>query len=130
MPILDSHAPISMTQREVAVVVAKSIAASGLPVPGPKFRNDVDHIQIDPIVIERRVTQPMPGVRLQFEVKEGMGVTLNINLADFEASPKGYLTELYTHLRPMMRNCAKMRRNRKLVNDALYDVMTEAKADG
>lgn len=128
MAILDSSKPVSLTQREVAVVVAQAIAKARLPVPSSRYRNDVEHIQIDPIVLEVKVTQPKPGVRLQFEAEGGFGIGLNINLAEFEAGPVQYLKDMFAHLYPMLRNSQKMRRNKKLMDSAIYDVLTEGAA--
>ena len=128
MAILDSNKPVSLTQREIAVVVAQSVAKTGLPIPGGKFRNDVDHIQIDPIVIEARVTQPKQGVRLQFEVLGGFGVSLNIKIGEFESDPVGYLKDLFGQLHPMMRNAQKLRDKKRIENQAMYDFLTKGVA--
>lgn len=128
MAILDSNKPITLTQREVAVVVAQAIAKTGLPVPCKQYRNDVDHIQIDPIIIEHKVTQPKKGVRLQFMTRDSFGVAFNVNLEEFEAGPVAYLEDLFAHLAPMLRNTAKMRKNKRLFDSAVYDVLTEGAA--
>jgi hypothetical protein len=128
MAILESNKPVSLTQREIAVVVAQAVAKAALPIPSGKFRNDVDHIQIDPIVIEAKVTQPKPGIRLQFEVEGGYGVTLNVTLKEFEASPVAYLQDLFKQLHPMLRNCQRLRNNKRLMNQAMYDILTEGVA--
>jgi len=130
MAILDSNKPVSLTQREIAVVVAQAVAKTGLPVPGGKFRNDVDHIQIDPIVIESRVTQPHPGVRLQFEVIGGFGVSLNVKIGEFESDPVGYLKDLFKQLHPMLRNAQKLRDKKRIENQAMYDFLTKDAANG
>lgn len=131
MAILETDKPVNLTQREVAVIVAKSISETGLPVPSGKVRNDVNHIQIDPIVLEKRVTQPKMGVRLQFMTKDDFKVDFNINIEEFEANPGGYMTDLFEHLGRMLRNGAKMRKNTKLLNSAMYDILTnEAPANG
>jgi len=128
MAILDSNKPVSLTQREIAVVVAQAVAKTGLPIPGGKFRNDVDHIQIDPVVIEARVTQPKQGVRLQFEVTGGFGVSLNVNLEEFEENPVYYLKDLFNQLHPMMRNVQKLRDKKRIENQAMYDFLTKGAA--
>lgn len=128
MAILETSKPVTMTQREIAVVVAKAIAKAGLPVPTGKVRNDVDHIQIDPIIIEKRVTSPKLGVRLQFVTDKDFGVGFNVNIDEFEADPKGYLTDLFEHLGRMLRNSAKMRKNKKLFDSAVYDILTQEAA--
>jgi len=128
MPILESDKRVDLTQREVAVVTAKAIAKAGLPIPNGRFRNDVEHIQIDPIIIEHRVTKREPGVRLQFMVEHELGVTFNVNLREFAENPTGYLTDLFEHLRPMMRNSIKLRKRKQIINQALYEIMTEEAA--
>lgn len=128
MAILESDKPVNLTQREVAVVVARAIAKTGLPVPNGKYRNDVDHIQIDPIVIEKRVTQPKPGVRLQFMTEANFGVDFNINLEEFEKAPVAYLKDLFEHLAPMLRNGQKFRKNKRLMDSAIYDILTQETA--
>ena len=131
MAILETDKPVNLTQREVAVIVAKSISETGLPVPSGKIRNDVSHIQIDPIILEKRVTQPKMGVRLQFMTKDDFKVDFNINIEEFEASPGNYMTDLFEHLGRMLRNGTKMRKNTKLMNSAMYDLLTnEAPANG
>ena len=131
MAILESNKPVSLTQREIAVVVARAVAKAALPIPSGKFRNDVDHIQIDPVVIEAKVTQPKSGVRLQFEVEGGYGITLNVKLEEFEASPMAYLKDLFKQLHPMLRNCQRLRNNKRLMNQAMYDILTKgASANG
>jgi hypothetical protein len=128
MAILDSNKPVSFTQREIAVVIAQAVAKTGLPIPGGKFRNDVDHIQIDPIVIEARVTQPKQGVRLQFEVLGGFGISLNVKIQEFESDPAGYLKDLFGQLHPMMRNAQKLRDKKRIENQAMYDFLTKGVA--
>jgi len=128
MAILDSNKPVSFTQREIAVVIAQAVAKTGLPIPGGKFRNDVDHIQIDPIVIEARVTQPKQGVRLQFEVIGGFGISLNVKIQEFESDPVGYLKDLFGQLHPMMRNAQKLRDKKRIENQAMYDFLTKGVA--
>jgi hypothetical protein len=128
MAILDSNKPVSFTQREIAVVIAQAVAKTGLPIPGGKFRNDVDHIQIDPIVIEARVTQPKQGVRLQFEVLGGFGISLNVKIQAFESDPAGYLKDLFGQLHPMMRNAQKLRDKKRIENQAMYDFLTKGVA--
>ena len=128
MAIIDSNKPVSLTQREIAVVVAQAVAKTGLPITGGKFRNDVDHIQIDPIVIEARVTQPKQGVRLQFEVTGGFGVSLNVKIGEFESDPVGYLRDLFKQLHPMMRNAQKLRDKKRIENQAMYDFLTKGVA--
>ena len=128
MAILDSNKPVSFTQREIAVVIAQAVAKTGLPIPGGKFRNDVDHIQVDPIVIEARVTQPKQGVRLQFEVLGGFGVSLNVKIQEFESDPVGYLKDLFGQLHPMMRNAQKLRDKKRIENQAMYDFLTKGVA--
>ena len=128
MAILDSSKPVSLTQREIAVVVAKAIAKAGLPIPSGRYRNDVGHIQIDPIVIEARVTQPKQGVRLQFEVLGGFGVSLNIKIGELESDPVGYLKDLFGQLHPMMRNAQKLRDKKRIENQAMYDFLTKGVA--
>ena len=130
MAILDSNKPVSFTQREIAVVIAQALAKTGLPIPGGKFRNDVDHIQIDPIVIEARVTQPHPGVRLQFEVIGGYGVSLHVKIGEFESDPVYYLKDLFSQLHPMMRNAQKLRDKKRIENQAMYDFLTKDAANG
>lgn len=131
MAILESDKPVNLTQREIAVIVAKSIKETGLPVPSGRIRNDVDHIQIDPIILEKRVTDPKIGVRLQFVTKDEFKVDFNINIEEFEANPGGYMTDLFERLGEMLRNGLKMRRNTKLMNNAMYDILTkEAAANG
>jgi hypothetical protein len=128
MAILDSNKPVSFTQREIAVVIAQAVAKTGLPIPGGKFRNDVDHIQIDPIVIEARVTQPKQGVRLQFEVLGGFGISLNVKIQEFESDPAGYLKDLFGQLHPVMRNAQKLRDKKRIENQAMYDFLTKGDA--
>ena len=128
MAIIDSNKPVSFTQREIAVVIAQAVAKTGLPITGGKFRNDVDHIQIDPIVIESRVTQPHPGVRLQFEVTGGYGVSLHVKIGEFESDPVGYLRDLFKQLHPMMRNAQKLRDKKRIENQAMYDFLTKGVA--
>jgi hypothetical protein len=131
MAILESDKPVNLTQREIAVIVAKSITETGLPVPTGRVRNDVNHIQIDPIILEKRVTQPKMGVRLQFVTKDDFKVDFNINIEEFEANPGGYMTDLFERLGEMLRNGLKMRKNTKLLNSAMYDILTkEAAANG
>lgn len=131
MAILESDKPVNLTQREIAVIVAKSITETGLPVPSSRIRNDVDHIQIDPIVLEKRVTQPKMGVRLQFMTRDDFKVDFNINVEEFEANPGGYMGDLFERLGEMLRNGLKMRRNKQLMNSAMYDILTkEAAANG
>jgi hypothetical protein len=130
MAILDSNKPVSFTQREIAVVIAQAVAKTGLPVPGGKFRNDVDHIQIDPIVIEARVTQPHPGVRLQFEVIGGYSVSLNVKVQEFESDPVGCLKHLFEQLHPILRNAQKRRDKKRIENQAMYDFLTKDAANG
>jgi hypothetical protein len=88
----------------------------------------VDNIQIDPIVIEARVTQPKQGVRLQFEVLGGFGVSLNIKIGEFESDPVGYLKDLFGQLHPMMRNAQKLRDKKRIENQAMYDFLTKGVA--
>jgi len=128
MAILESDKPVNLTQREIAVIVAKSITETGLPVPSGRIRNDVDHIQIDPIILEKRVTQPKMGVRLQFVTKDNFKVNFNIDIEQFEANPGGYMTDLFERLGEMLRNSLKIRKNTKLMNSAMYDIMTEGAA--
>lgn len=131
MAILESDKPVTLSQREVAVIVAKSIHETGLPVPSGRIRNDINHIQIDPIILEKRVTDPKMGVRLQFVTKEDFKVDFNIDMEAFEADPGGYMTDLFERLGEMLRNGLKMRRNTKLMNSAMYDILTkEAPANG
>lgn len=128
MAILETSKPVTMTQREIAVVVAKAIAKGNLAVPCKEYRNDVDHIQIDPIILEKRVTNPKLGVRLQFMTEARMGVALNVDIEEFAADPKGYLHEQFEHLGRMLRNSSKMRRNKKLFDDAVYEILTQEAA--
>jgi len=131
MAILETDKPINLSQREVAVIVAKSIHEAGLPVPSGRVRNDANYIQIDPIILERRVTDPKLGVRLQFVTKDNFKVDFNIDMDEFGANPGGYMTDLFERLGEMLRNGLKMRRNTKLMNSAVYDILTkEAAANG
>lgn len=131
MAILESDKPVNLTQREIAAIVAKSISETGLPVPSNKIRNDHEHIQIDPIVLEKRVTQPKLGVRLQFMTRDEFKVDFNVNVEEFEANPGGYMGDLFERLGEMLRNGLKMRKNTKLLNSAMYDILTkEAAANG
>lgn len=125
MPIEQTNTRITMTQRDVAVAVAKAVASSGLPVPSKRIRNDVDWVQIDPIIIEYKVTKRRPGVQLKFDVAEEYGFTLNVDLKLFEEDPQGYLHDLFQHIHPMLRNSKKLRRNRKLIGEAMYEILTE-----
>lgn len=128
MAILEDTRRIDMSQREIAVVVAKAIAKTGLPVPHPEIRNDVNYIQIDPIIIEKRVTDPKLGVRLMFRTADRMEVVFNVNVEEFAAGPTAYIQELMTHLHPMIRNCKKMARNKRLMDSMIYDVLTQETA--
>ncbi|WP_428398296.1 hypothetical protein [Marinobacter salarius] len=131
MAILESDKPVNLTQREIAAIVAKSISETGLPIPSGKIRNDHEHIQIDPIVLEKRVTQPKLGVRLQFMTRDEFKVDFNVSVEEFEADPHGYMTDLFEHLGRMLRNGLKMRKNKRLLNSAVYDILTkEAAANG
>lgn len=130
MPILDSNKPVTMDQREIAVMFAQTIAKAGLPVPSGRYRNDVDHIQIDPIVIEKRVTQPKLGVRLQFMAKGEFGVGLNIDMEEFAADPKGYTMHLFEHLGGMLRDSKRRRHDKRAETAALYDLLTKGAANG
>lgn len=129
MAILDSDkTTVDLTQREVAVMVARAISRSGLPVPSGRFRNDIDGIQIDPIIIEKRVTEREPGVRLQFATKDEFGVTLNVNLREFQANPTAYLHDIFEHIHPMLRNGGRRRKRQQIIDQAMYEIMTEEAA--
>ena len=129
MAILESDkSTVDLTQREIAVMVARAISRAGLPVPSGRFRNDIDGIQIDPIVIEKRVTEREPGVRLQFVTKDEFGITLNVNLREFQANPTAYLHDIFEHIHPMLRNGGKMRKRQQIINQAMYEIMTEEAA--
>ena len=125
MAIIETHKPVTLTQREIAVVVAKAISRGKLQVPSGKYRNDVDGIQIDPIILEKRVTNPRKGVRLQFMAENDLGVCLNIDLEEFAQNPQAYLHEQFDHLGRMLRNSVKMRRNQKLFNSAVNEILQD-----
>lgn len=128
MSILESDKPVTLSQREIAVLFAQTIAKSGLPVPSDKYRNDVDYIQIDPIIIEVKVTKPRMGVRLQFMTKGDFGVSLNIDLDQFEADPKGYTVDLFENLGRMLRDSDRLRCNKRFESASLYDMLTKGAA--
>ena len=130
MAILESTQKIELTHREVAVTVAQAIADAGLPSPSTRIRNDVSHIQIDPIIIEHRVTNREPGVRLQFVTEQDFGVTLNINLREFAENPESYLHGLFEHIRPMLRNGQKLRLRKNALDQAMHEVMIDEAANG
>ena len=125
MAILESSEKVELTHREVAVNVAEAINQTGLPTPSRHVRNDAGFIQIDPIIIEHRVTNREPGVRLHFVTGENFGVTLNINLREFAADPESYLHDLFEHIRPMLRNTQKLRMRKNALDQAMYEVMRE-----
>ena len=59
------------------------------------------------------------------------GVAFNVNLEDFEKDPVGTLKDLFDHLYPMLRNGQKMRHNKRLLDAAMYDILTrETAANG
>lgn len=130
MPILEDNKPVSLTQREVAVAVAQAIAQTGLPKPSTRFRDDLHHIQIDPIIIEERVTDRRPGVQLQFEAEGEFGVKLNVDLTEFAKNPGEYLGDLFSHLKPMLRNGIRLRHDKQAMNAKIYDILTRGAANG
>ena len=130
MPILESNNPVTLDQREVAVLFAQTIAKAGLPIPSGRYRNDVDGIQIDPIVIEERVTRPKLGVRLQFMTKGEFGVALNIDMEQFAADPKGYTVDTFENLGRLLRDSGRRRHTKRAETAALYDLLTQGAANG
>lgn len=128
MAILESSQKIELTRREIAVNVAQAIADSRLPVPSSRIRSDVNYIQIDPIIIEHRVTNRESGIRLQFVTEQDFGVTLNINLREFSENPEAYLHDLFEHIRPMLRNGQKLRMRKDALDQAMHEVMIEEAA--
>lgn len=82
------------------------------------------------IIIEEKVSTPEPGMRLQFDVEGGMGVTFTIKLLEFLQDPKGYVTDLFTQLGPMRRNIQRMRTHKRAADAAIYRALTQGAANG
>ncbi|MDP4546492.1 hypothetical protein [Marinobacter sp. MDS2] len=128
MAILETNKPVSLTQREVAVVLAQAVSKSGLVEVGERFRNDVNGIQIDPILFEAKVTDRHPGVRLQFAIRGGYGVTLNVSLREFEAAPVECVQGLFKQLNGIIQDAHRRRHTRRESNAALYHALTQGVA--
>lgn len=130
MPILESDKPVTLSQREIAVLMAQTIAKAGLPVPCGRYRNDVDGIQIDPIIIEQRVTKPKLGVRIRFMTRDDFGVDFNIDVEEFAASPQSYTLNMFEQLGRMLRDGSRRRHTKREETAVLYDLMTKGAANG
>lgn len=125
-----THREVEALMRDGAKAIAETLIEAGIPIDTPRFRPDVGPVQIDMIIIEEKVTQPQPGMRLQFDVDGGMGVTLTIKLIEFIKDPEAYVRDLFTQLGPMRRNVLRLRRHKRDANDAIYRALTEGAANG
>lgn len=124
-----THHDVEKLMRDGARMIAEALIQHKVAVPSKRFRPDVGPIQIDMIVIEEKVTQPQPGMRLQFEIEGGMGVTFNIKLAELVKDPAGYVRDLFEHLGPMRRNVLRRRRHKRALDDAFYQSLTQGAAN-
>jgi len=125
-----SREEVLSIMRDSARAIAEELVKQGIPIETQRFRPDVGPIQIDMIVIEEKVTKPEPGMRLQFEVEGGMGVTLTIKLLEFLKDPAQYVRDLFSQLGPMRRNVLRMRTNKRERNSRFYDALTKGAANG
>lgn len=123
-----SRAEVEAMMRDGARMIAEALVQHGIPKPSRRFRPDVGPVQIDMIVISEKVSQPEPGMRLQFEVEGNMGVTFNIKLLEFVRDPAGYVRDLFEHLGPMRRNVQRMRTNKRELNARIYGALTQGGA--
>lgn len=121
---------IEKLARDSAMGIAQELMKHQIPIPSKKIRPDVGNVQIDMIIIEEKVSAPEPGMRLQFDVEGGMGVTFTIKLLEFLADPKGYVTDLFTQLGPMRRNVQRMRTHKRAADAAIYRALTQGAANG
>lgn len=121
---------IEKLARDSAMGIAQELMKHQIPIPSKKIRPDVGNVQIDMIIIEEKVSTPEPGMRLQFDVEGGMGVTFTIKLLEFLADPKGYVTNLFTQLGPMRRNVQRMRTHKRAADAAIYRALTQGAANG
>lgn len=124
-----SRAEVEAMMRDGARTIAEALNERGIPTPSRRFRPDVGPVQIDMIVISEKVSQPEPGMRLQFEVEGSMGVTFNIKLLEFAKDPAGYVRDLFEQLPPMRRNVQRMRTNKREINARIYDALTQGAAN-
>ena len=129
MAIIESSAPVTMTQREIAVIVAKAVSATGLPVADEQIRNDVKYIQIDPILLEEKVTDPHLGVRVRFMTKDRFSIDLNIDCRHFCEDPKGYMTDIFENLKRMVGNAHIRRHQKREETLAIYNHLTKGAAN-
>jgi len=120
-----THRDVEKLMRDGARMIAEQLVQHGVPEPSRRFRPDVGPVQIDMIVIEEKVTQPQPGMRLQFEIEGGMGVTINIKLVEFIKDPTAYVRDLFEHLGPMRRNVLRLRRHKRDASEAIYRALTQ-----
>lgn len=116
--------------RDAAMGIAQELVKHGIPIPSKKIRPDVGNVQIDMIIIEEKVSAPEPGMRLQFDVEGGMGVTFNVKLLEFLDDPAGYVTDLFKQLGPMRRNVQRMRSHKRAADAAIYRALTQGAANG
>ncbi|NYT74249.1 hypothetical protein HZU72_17705 [Halomonas sp. QX-2] len=121
---------IEKLARDSAMGIAQELMKHQIPIPSKKIRPDVGNVQIDMIIIEEKVSAPEPGMRLQFDVEGGMGVTFTIKLLEFLQDPKGYVTDLFTQLGPMRRNIQRMRTHKRAADAAIYRALTQGAANG
>lgn len=125
-----SRTQVEQLMRDGARMIAEALVQHGIPQPSRRFRPDVGAVQIDMIVISEKVSQPEPGMRLQFEVEGNMGVTFNIKLLEFVRDPAAYVRDLFEHLAPMRRNMLRMRRHKRDADTAIYRALTQGAANG
>lgn len=132
-----AHRLTGMTYDEVAAVmrdsakaVAEQLVEQGIPVDTGRFRPDVGPVQVDMIVIQEKISNPEPGMRLQFDIEASMGVTLTIKLLEFLKDPAQYVRDLFEQLGPMRRNVLRMRAEKRDRNSKLYDALTKGGAHG
>ncbi len=116
-----STTTISVTAAQVAAFVAGKLAS--LAVPSPRLRQDIGAIQIDRGIIVENYEEH-PTVRLQFDTAAGMGVELNVRLAEFAADPAAYMRDLLDNLQGIQHAAQLRRGGRQAEIEAMHEHIT------
>ncbi|SEJ46619.1 hypothetical protein SAMN05216201_10982 [Pseudomonas linyingensis] len=116
-----STTTITVNAAQVAAFVAGKLAP--LAVPSPRLRPDIGAIQIDRGIIVEHYEEH-PTVRLQFDTAAGMGVELNVRLAEFAADPATYMRDLLENLQGIQHAAQLRRAGRQTEIEAMHEHIT------
>ncbi|MDH0796438.1 MULTISPECIES: hypothetical protein [Pseudomonas] len=107
--------------KQIADVIARLVAP--MAVQSLQLRRDIGLVQVDAVEI-KEPDGAYPAIRVQFEMAEALGVTLNIKLAEFTADPVPYMQGMLLHLRDMEHSAKLRRAGRQAEINVVYEAIT------